>query len=89
MTAASHRSIEASEDEMAYEPPMNVDFGAGFVLRGRKAFQEYRKWRSNFVRIRPELRQAFPNDAAVNEVLELIVKLKQMPLGTAKKRKTA
>ena len=70
---------------MAYEPPVEVDFSTGFVIRGQKGREDFRAWRKNFVRIRPELRQAFPDDKTVNEALEVMAAIMKMKAGKPRK----
>jgi hypothetical protein len=72
---------------MAYEAPAEVDFETGLVIQGLDAWRKYRRWRKRLVSIRPELREAFPDEQAVNEALEKYLEIRETVTGPTTKRK--
>ena len=85
------RYVDFTPEEMAYDAPRDVSDPKRFPTIGRdeKSWGKFLTFRNGFAKLRPEFREAFPDDAAVNEALDLVLKLRQLPFGKAKRRKTA
>lgn len=67
---------------MDYEPPKEVDFTSGIVLRGVRQWKQFLSFKRGWAKLDPALRQAFPTDEAVNQTLRKAMKQRQ-PLGSA------
>lgn len=87
------RYVKFSPEEMAYDCPADTSDPKKYPTIGKdeNSWSKFINFRRGYARLTPELRKAFPNDAAVNEALEIVLKLRQLPLlaGKVNGRKTA
>jgi len=74
------KSREEDADELRPEYDL-----AGILSEGvlGKYAQDYREG-TNLALLEPEIAQAFPNDAAVNEALRLVLRLTKVPRAAAR-----
>lgn len=69
--------MPSSANEMEYEPPKEVDFKSGIVLKGARQWRQFLSFKRGWVKLDPAIRQAFPTDEAVNRALRKAIKQKQ------------
>lgn len=79
------RHVKASREEMAYEPPVEIDFSKGVLIRGLDNWRRFRKWKKHTATLTPTIRAAFPNDQLVNQALQMVLELRSV--GSSPKRK--
>jgi hypothetical protein len=72
----SHVNVKFSAEEMAYDPPAEVDFSSGIVIRGLDAWKRYVAAKQAFAKLAPDVRKAFPDDQSVNKALRSLIKRK-------------
>jgi hypothetical protein len=74
---------------MAYEPPKQVDFANGLVLKGVEQWKRYLNFKRGWVKLDPEIRRAFPSDRMVNEALRKVIELRKSLGRPLRNRKSA
>lgn len=87
MPKVNVRYVKFTPEEMAYDAPRDVSDPKRFPTIGKDAasWKKFITFRNGFAKIRPELRQAFPDDKAVNEALEKVLAIMNMKAGKPKK----
>ncbi|HEV2296507.1 MAG TPA: hypothetical protein VGR35_21865 [Tepidisphaeraceae bacterium] len=75
-----------SAQEMAYEPPAEVDFSTGLVFHGMKEWRRYISWKRGYVKLDPDLRKLLPDDRKVNQILRNALALRKVIAGEKKRR---
>jgi hypothetical protein len=85
------RYVDASPEELAYDAPRDVSDPKRFptITRDAKDWRKFLTFRNGYARLKPMLRQAFPTDAAVNEALEFVLKVRKSPAVSGGQRKRA
>ena len=85
------RHVKFTPEEMAYDAPADVSDPKRFptLAVGRKEWEQFLSVKRGYVKLKPELREAYPDDESVNEALETLLKLRQLFSAKGKKRKTA
>lgn len=79
--------MKFSADEMAYDPgPEDTDLWLP-IGRGHAAYERFRAWKKQMVRLEPDVAKVFADAASVNNALRKLIEA--MPAPIAQKRKTA
>jgi|SRR6266550_4562619 len=85
----SVRYVKFTPEEMAYDPtPEETADWIRIPGRGLAALKRFLKWKRRMARLDPDIRKAFPDDQAVNEVLRRAIQLRRTGSG-AKRKKSA
>ena len=80
------RYVKFTPEEMAYEPPAEIDFSKAFTIRGYENFRRFREWKRLMVRLDPDVRKAFPTTDAVNDALRTLLKKKSNGKAASRKK---
>jgi hypothetical protein len=80
------RHVKFSPEEMAYEPPEEVNFKSGIVLRGIEQWKEFLSFERGYVKIDPKLRRQFKDPNEINRALRQWLDNKSV---AARKRRSA
>jgi len=83
------RYVKFSPEEMAYDCPPDTSDPRRFptIGRGPRDWRRFMTFRNGFVRLKPEIRKAFADDAAVNEALRKVIEIREMK--PAKRKRSA
>jgi hypothetical protein len=80
------RFVKFSSEELATEPPKEVNFRTGIILRGVEQWKQFLSFKRGYVKLDPKLRKQFKDPDQINQVLRQWVESKA---ATGKKRKSA
>jgi hypothetical protein len=87
-STAKVKYVKFSPEEMAYEPPKEVNFKSGTVFRDVEQWRQYLGRKRGFVKLDPDVAAFFRDDQTVNEVLRRAMGIMKVKPG-AKRRKSA
>jgi hypothetical protein len=81
------RYVKFTPEEMAYEPPAEIDFSKVLLIRGYENWRRFRQWKRQMAQLDADVREAFPTNQSVNDALRKVIEIQQMK--TTKQKKSA
>jgi hypothetical protein len=70
--------VKFSAEEMACEPPAEVNFKKGLTFRGLKQWKQFLSFKRGYVKLSPDLQKKFKDSAAVNEALRKLANTREV-----------
>jgi hypothetical protein len=85
------RYVKFTPEEMAYDCPPDTSDPKQFptITRGEKDWKKFVNFRNGFVRLDPQIREAFPTSESVNRALRALVKQQRNGKSASTRRKSA